>query len=483
MSAGGPTPAPDRRAGRRQVSLVLRLTVYFALVSGVVLLGLGWLIARAIEAHFVDLDRDTLLSKIHLVHGVVGQQSAVVLDERLRHVLPASFSGHHDLYARVIGPDGRVIFDPPGLAFPAGMGFPDLGDETMFAWEDGSRHFRGMAVSLPIGDGEQTLRLAVAINTEHHDVFMDEFRVTLAGYVILAAVLSGFFGWLAARRGLRPLRAMRSRAAAVTASRLDQRMPVEAVPAEMAELARELNAMLARLEEAFRRLSEFSSDLAHELRTPISNLLTQTEVSLSLPRKASDYQDILASNAEELQRLARMVADMLFLAKAENGLVLPSREAVDLATEVQALFDYYEALADERGVALRRDGEGTVTGDRLMIRRAINNLLSNALRYTRRGEAIAVSVRSAGGVIEVAVENPGEAIPADRLPHLFDRFFRADRSRYHRDSEGAGLGLAITRAIVAAHGGSVAASSASGRNRFTLSFPATPVGTTGTTPG
>ena len=191
---------------------------------------------------------------------------------------------------------------------------------------------------------------------------------------------------------------------------------------------------MARLEEAFRRLSEFSSDLAHELRTPISNLLTQTEVSLSQPREAGVYRDILASNSEELQRLARMVADMLFLAKAEHSLVLPTRERVDLGTEVRALFEYYEALADEGGVHLQCIGTGEVVGDRLMIRRAIGNLLSNALRYTARGEAVTVSVRPVSGAIELAVENPGEAIPADRLPHLFDRFFRADRSRHPGDA-------------------------------------------------
>jgi two-component system heavy metal sensor histidine kinase CusS len=459
--------------GRRQSTpLVLRLTLYFALASGLVLLGLGWLIARSIEAHFVDLDRDTLLSKIHLVHGVAEQHSPVPLAERLGHVLPASFSGHHDLYARVIGPDGGTLFDPPGVSFPADLVYQEHGDESLVTWQEGPHHYRGMAVVLPVGSEGQSLRIAVAIDTAHHDQFMAEFRATLTGYVLVAALLSGVFGWLAARRGLRPLRAMGSRAAVVTASRLDQRMPVESVPAEMADLARELNDMLARLEDAFRRLSEFSSDLAHELRTPISNLLTQTEVALSRPREAENYRDILASNAEELQRLARMVADMLFLAKAENGLVLPSREPVDLAAEVRALFDYYEALAEERGVALQCTGSGAISGDRLMVRRAINNLLSNALRHTRHGEAIVASVRPAGGAVELAVENPGEPIPADRLPHLFDRFFRADRSRQHGDAEGAGLGLAITRAIVAAHGGTVAAASADGCNRFTLRFPA-----------
>lgn len=456
---------------RRPPSLVLRLTLLFALASGLVLLVLGWLIAQAIEAHFVDLDRDTLLSKIHLVHDLATQAGPLSLAESLGHVLPASFSGHHDLYARVIGPQGTPLFDPPGMRFPDDLVYQPHGAESLLSWQDGARQFRGMAVSLPIGDNDQLLRVAVAIDTGHHEEFMTDFRAALSGYVVAAALLSGFFGWLAARRGLRPLRAIGSRAAAVTASRLDQRMPVEAMPAEVAELARELNDMLARLEEAFRRLSEYSSDLAHELRTPISNLLTQTEVALSHPRDAVSYQDILASNAEELQRLARMVSDMLFLAKAENGLVLPSRERVVLQVELRALFDYYEALAEEREVTLSIDGEAEISGDRLMIRRALSNLLSNALRYAGRGGQIKVAVRREAGRAAVGIFNTGEEIPPDRLPHLFDRFFRADRSRHHLDSEGAGLGLAIVRAIVHAHGGTVGVASVEGGTRFDLSFP------------
>ncbi len=144
-------------------------------------------------------------------------------------------------------------------------------------------------------------------------------------YVALAVLASGLFGWWAARRGLSPLRAMASRAKAVTGDKLDQRMPVEAVPVEMAALAADLNAMLARLQDDFRRLSEFSSDLAHELRTPLTNLMTQTRVALSQPRDAARYRDVLASNVEELQRLSRMVSDMLYLAKMEHGLDLPTR--------------------------------------------------------------------------------------------------------------------------------------------------------------
>jgi len=260
-------------------------------------------------------------------------------------------------------------------------------------------------------------------------------------------------------------------AAAVTAQSLDRRLPTQAVPAELADLATTLNEMLERLEDAFRRLSDFSSDLAHELRTPISNLMMQTQVALSRPRDADSYRDILESNAEEHERLARMISDMLFLAKAENGLAIVHREPVDLAREVHDLFDFYEALADERTIRLEMQGAGVVQGDRLMLRRALNNLLSNALRHTPAGGHVAVTIVRQEGLLALTVENTGEMIPAQHLARLFERFYRADPSRQHASGEGTGLGLVITQAILYAHKGDVAVASQPGSTSFSLRFP------------
>jgi two-component system heavy metal sensor histidine kinase CusS len=248
-------------------------------------------------------------------------------------------------------------------------------------------------------------------------------------------------------------------------------MPVQAVPAEMADLAQTLNQMLERLQDDFRRLSEFASDLAHELRTPISNMLTQTQVTLSTPRENAAYRDILASNAEELQRLARMVADMLFLAKTERGVDLPHKERFMAADESQALLDFYEAVADDKGISLTAQGNGSIEGDRLMFRRALSNLLSNALRHTPAGGNVRIIVIALPNGTEVSVENTGEDIDPEVLPRLFDRFYRADPARAHPTSDGAGLGLAITKAIVEAHGGRASVKSAQGVTCFSLVFP------------
>jgi two-component system heavy metal sensor histidine kinase CusS len=206
------------------------------------------------------------------------------------------------------------------------------------------------------------------------------------------------------------------------------------------------------------------------LRTPVSNLLTQTQVTLSKPRSVREYQDILASNAEELERLSRIIADMLFLSKSDNNLIIPHREKVDLIAEVSSLFDFYEALVEDKGISLTYSGKGTVYGDRLMLRRAINNLLSNAVRHTPEGSRIEVRVDSDNSAIVLSVQNTGETIAPEHLPRLFDRFYRVHTSRQSL-GEGAGLGLAITRSIAHAHGGEALAHSERGITTFEIRLP------------
>jgi two-component system heavy metal sensor histidine kinase CusS len=272
-----------------------------------------------------------------------------------------------------------------------------------------------------------------------------------------------------------PLRTMREQAQVVTAQQLSHRLPVQHMPVELAELAQSLNDMLARLDEAFTRLSDFSSDIAHELRTPVSNLMTQTQVVLSRPRDVAEYRSVLESNAEELERMARMISDMLLLAKAENGLVVPARETVDLAREVRALFEYYEAVADEKNLqlSLRAPSAVPVLADRLMLRRALGNLLSNAIRHANPDSCVRVTLAQAAEALTVTVENVGDTIAPEFLERIFDRFFRVDPARQHGD--GTGLGLAIAKSIIVGHGGTILATSSGAVTKFTIKLPHTPM--------
>lgn len=455
----------------RRASLTLRLTLLFAAVATAVLLALGYLIGSAVERHFEEDDLDMLNGKLALArHTIARLQSAKDLPHLTQHLQDA-LVGHHGLELMVATPDGQTLFATPEAAFP-----PALLQEGLAArprpqvWEAEAPQ-RGIAALAETGMATiPRVIVALSLDISHHRHFMQSFRQTLWSFVALAAVLTGLLGWVAVRRGLAPLQAMRRQAADIDAERLHARLPVDAVPTELANLAHSLNDMLARLEASFTRLSDFSSDLAHELRTPVSNLLTQTQVTLSKARSIEEYQEILASNAEEFERLSRIIADMLFLAKADNQLLVPHREPVALHAEAASVCEFYEALAEEKGVRIACQGNATVEGDRLMLRRALNNLVSNAVRHTPAGGEVTVHVAGLAGEVHLTVENTGTPIPPEHLPRLFDRFYRVDAAR-QRPGEGAGLGLAITRSIVQAHGGEIGVRSAEGRTAFEICLP------------
>jgi len=460
---------------RRRLSLTARTTVLFAIVASVALAGLGGITLVALEKHFEELDREHLLGKVELVQQLATRVDSASALAALPNQLRDALVGHHDLAVVVVAPDETTLYASDGSAFLQSSlaGASSNVATPLTKWKVDGKQFRGMGVTIPTRlPGGDRLKLGIAVDIGTHVGFIGHFGRALALYILIAAVVCAAFGWVAVRRGLQPLYAMKERASGVMAGQLNVRMPVEAVPVEMAELAATLNRMLDRLEDAFRRLTDFSSDIAHELRTPICNLVTQTHVALSQARTNVQYRDVLASNAEELDRLTRMVADMLFLAKAEHGLMLPSRVVIDLAHEVNGLFEFFDALAEDRQVRFQLSGAGKMRGDRLLIRRALSNLLSNALRYTPRGQTISVSIQNSTDGIAISVHNPGPPISQDALPHIFDRFYRAEKDRAHRgdQGDGAGLGLAIVQAVVTALGGKTKVESGAKGTVFTLEF-------------
>lgn len=456
----------------RPRSITFRLTLFFSTASTLVLLAIGYWIGAMVEKHFVEQDLHEFEGKLTLIgHILAKAQSPGELAEAAQRIEDA-LVGHHGLSVAVVGPDGRALFATPDATLLSPL-MEHGARSRPFVWSWEGQSYRGILAMAHSGVTQApALKVALALNIAHHLEFLSAFRQSLWLAVVVCILLTALLGWIAARRGLAPVRDMARAAHGISASRLAHRLPLDAVPAELTQLADAFNDMLGRLEDSFRRLSDFSSDLAHELRTPISNLMTQTQVALSKARSADEYREVLYSNLEECDRLARMIGDMLFLAKADNGLIVPHKEAIDLAEEARQLFDFYEALAEELGVRLELAGAGQLQGDRLMLRRALGNLLSNALHHTPRGGTIRVSIdSSAADKLRLSVENPGETIPSEHLPRLFDRFYRADASR-RLSHEGAGLGLAITQSIVKAHGGEIAVASAGGLTRFEAVFPA-----------
>ena len=456
-------------AGGR-LSLTARMALLFALFSATLLLLVGFVVERSVAWHLTELDEHELESKLGVIGNVIdrttSEEALATLPRRLGDVL----IGHELLDVRVTDAAGRDLYATPGGIAPE-WDIEGLPSRTTLVREHGGIRYIGRqeTVTAPLPRPEE-LQVLVAVDTSHHVRFLALIRHQLGLAIVIATLLAACLGWLAAHKGLAPLRRVTQAASGLSAERLGERLPEGDAPAEMLELLRAFNGMIDRLESAFRRLSDFSADIAHELRTPVSNLMTETQVALSRARSAEAYRETLHSNFEEFERLARMIGDMLFLAKADNGLLPRPVEAVALELEARALMEFYEALAEEKRVTLQLIGAGTVIGDRLMLRRALSNLLSNALRHTPAGGTVEIRIAEADGTARLSVRNPGPTIPPDRLPLLFDRFHRIDPSRSGH-GEGAGLGLAITRSIAEAHGGRVHAESADGVTIFSIDLP------------
>ncbi len=460
----------------KSLSLTARISLLFAVAAALVLLSTGFFLAQVLEAHFEEEDRFELKGKLELIQNLFRHASSDQALEHLPQQLDDALVGHHGLAVVVTDATGNIWFATSGANFPrmllqACQARPATCTEgTLHEWVHKGVSHRGMAVSIAAGSGGP-YTVAVAQDIEHHALFMDTFRSLLGSAIALAALAMASLGWIVTRWGLLPLRRVTDTVAGISAERLGARLEASGLPVELMPLASAFNAMLARLDDSFRRLSEFSSNIAHELRTPISNLMTQTQVALSGARDNNEYKEVLYSSLEEYERMAQMVGDMLYLAQADNGLLVPGRASVNLGDETHGLFDYFEAWAEERGVSLVQTGSAIVPGDRLMLRRALSNLISNAIRHTPPGQTVRVSLAMQVDTAIIAVENSGPEIPAEHLPRLFDRFYRIDPSR-QRKGDGAGLGLAIVKSIIDAHGGSIQVVSTRQATRFQLTLPA-----------
>ena len=456
----------------QHLSLTTRLSLLFMLAVTAVLLVAGLSFHQLSQHHFMLLDRQTLDEKRQATEKILSQRKPLESFDELQSRLHVLLGAHRDLTALIYDSAGNLLFAEPGpVELPAHLRASSSRD--LWQWQAHNHSFRGVTVHLGAAASEPGApqSFILLLDTTAHT----QFFATIARWfwlsLLISALVSAGLGWLIARSALRPLREVTGVATSISATSLKARISLAAVPLELRQLVSSFNAMLARLDDGFMRLSNFSADIAHELRTPLSNLLMQTEVVLSKPRSSETYQDTLYANLDDLKHMARMIDDMLFLAKADNGLIMPEHQPVALHEVVQQLFEYYRLLADERGIQLQLQGSGRIRGDVQMLHRVIANLLSNALRYTSQGQCITVSIGQSGQFTELSVSNPGPSIAAEHLEQLFDRFYRADPARREGSNHNAGLGLAIARSIVTAHQGQISCTSEAGVTTFHLLFP------------
>ncbi|MCI3204156.1 MULTISPECIES: heavy metal sensor histidine kinase [Pandoraea] len=396
--------------------------------------------------------------------------------------------GHQNLDFAVLDTDGKTLVASRGYRSATGE-LTRVGSGKTPGDDDVHRLGRGkpgerlqyVAADAVIGDGGADAAhvvLVVQMDSTERLAVLTQFALTALAVQIAGTVLIGALTFWLVTLGLRPLQRLTRAAEQVSSERLGNEgepLPEDDIPAELRDLTHAFNRMLARLNESFTRLSQFSSDLAHDLRTPISNMMGEAQVALSRERPPAEYRAVLVSAIEECERLSHMISTMLFLARAESAHTEIRREASSLAAIAVSLVEDFLPMAEEAGLGLTVEGDATAEIDRALVRRALANVLVNAIRHSRAGSVILVSCTTTPGHARIRVHNVGDVIAPEHLPRIFDRLYRVDPSRHNEEDArtgGTGLGLAIVKSIVELHGGEVTASSdARNGTSLVLSFP------------
>lgn len=416
-------------------SLGLRLSWLFA---GLTLFGLGVGSVCIYAVMFFYLDRKAdveLAQKSQLVTHLVEEAAQSGDSSGMRHKLGEFFAAHEELRVSLLDASGRPTFyDSAALAAPMPMV-----RSAIFPVQAGT--------ALP---GVTQARIVLDRSSDAQ--LLTGLAVALVVTTLLGAAVVSLAGFWSVRRSMAPLRGLAEQTRGLRADQLGQRLSLDRPVQELQPWIDQVNGMLGRLEYSYSQLEGFSADVAHELRTPLATLIGQTEVELTRTRSAEELRETMASNLEELHRLSSIVNDMLFLSRADRGAKAAPALQASLASEARQVIEYYEGTLQDRRLTACVTGDAQASFDRGLIRRAISNLLSNAIRYAEPESEIKVEIARLESAAAVLVHNRGSAIPETALPRLFDRFFRIQTSR-EGGSENHGLGLAIVAAIARMHGG------------------------------
>lgn len=328
-----------------------------------------------------------------------------------------------------------------------------------------------LGTNIPPNGNKPAMQLVIGTHAGGIARTLRSFRDALVAAVVLSALLVAALGYWIAVVGLKPVKQLSHEAERIGRNRDSERLGLPALPAELLNLAASFNAALDRLNTAYQQLETFNADVAHELRTPVANMIGQTQVVLSRDRSAAELREVLQSNLEELERLRGIVADMLFLARAEQGERAHDLVKTSLAGEMGKIISFFEMVLDDAQMSVHLSGDALVNVQTSLLRRALSNLLQNAIQHSSGGQQIRVQIdRVEAGVVELAISNDSEPIAQEQIEHLFDRFYRVDGAR-RNSGESHGLGLAIVKAIAHMHGGDASAQQLGGTMTLRLRLP------------
>ena len=450
-------------------SIAVRLALMFAAaaMAGFALVGAS--LHRVLSHELVRHQEEQIDARLEDMAYILQHGRAAKLGERMREKLETLSSA-----------DTRTRFwmwseDP---AFRYGADMPQLAVAMQQSVElpvgTPPKPMRVRGQALPANDLRPAVRFMAGVDAEPFSSTLRAFETALVALTLAGTALAAALGYWIARIGLGPVQRLSADAQRIGPDNRAQRLQLPALPRELSDLGASFNAALDRLDAAYRQLETFSDDVAHELRTPLANLIGQTQVALARPRSAAELQEVLQSDLEELERLRAIVSDMLFLARAEQGVRARRLVASSIAAEVDKTVEFLELLLDEAGMTVQVEGDAVAPLETSLFRRALTNRLQNAIQHSQPGASVLVRIGQQAHAAEVSFSNPSAPIASDQLPRLFDRFYRVDVSR-RNSGENHGLGLAIVKAVALMHNGTVFARSAGGTTTVGFSVALDPV--------
>jgi two-component system, OmpR family, heavy metal sensor histidine kinase CusS len=446
------------------------LTLNYTIFVFVLLTAASTFLHSGLERRMDQESREYLMQKVQILGQILQDQQLSGPDIKQEVWEEAEISGRSQssFFLRVLDANEQLVAETPGMpsnlpnsAFPKA----ESTEPQMRRWhsESGQDFLLASAAMAPSSSGSSRQYIQAALNVSADQSLLSTYRRDITIVLVCGLLIASAVGSIITRHGLRPIADITRATEHIGVLNLQDRIRAQPWPKELVSLATAFDRMLDRLQEAFERLSQFSADVAHDFRTPINNLMGEAQVALSRERTPAEYTRVLQSALEEYARLARMIDSMLFLAQAEQAHAALASVSLEARAELQAVCDFYHDLAEEQGVELACEGQARVPADPLLLRRALSNLLSNALQYTPRGGRVTLRAAAGpGNTRTLSVIDSGIGIAPEHLGKLGDRFYRVDPSRTHSPG-GAGLGLAIVRSIMTLHGGSLLINSALGQ--------------------
>ncbi|HEY4805997.1 MAG TPA: heavy metal sensor histidine kinase [Paraburkholderia sp.] len=446
-------------------SISLRLSAMFAAVSLIVFTltgaGLFFLMQRQLFNELREsLDTRARIASLIVAHAPDVQKWAFV-QEKLRDLSPADSRMHY----YVEGPDPRFRFGTPIVGKITG----NVGPNHLLVRPPGSSYdIITSTFIVPASGDRPQVTLVVGSDCVRTEGMLRSFGIALGVLIALSTIAVALLSRAVTRFGLAPLTRLSREAAQLSPSNRRQRLHSDALPEELHELATSFNGALERLDKAYERLESFNADVAHELRTPVSILIGQTQVALTRDRSVEQLQQTLQSNLEEFERLRVIVNDMLFLSRSDRGERATDLAEVSLRAELERMLDFLEMPLEEAQLRVEVQGDARAWVNTSLIGRAVSNLFVNAIQHSQPGTTLCATVAPQDGHVEIAVSNPGEPLDPVVREHIFDRFYRIQEARSN-SHENHGLGLSIVKAVAEMHGGTVFVRSADGVNTFGFS--------------